>query len=169
MEGVHGSRNGKLPAIAGENSRHKVAKEDCGGRAWGQVFGEVIQRNGSADGELDDFVDEHGGRGIVANAIYGRHDARIVHDLEIVSPGAGAREEVVNTLESASSFGKPATSGVSMAPGVVGTNAYRRQREVLQRYSSESGIGIRHGGCRGYRGTLCTAGGTGEAMGRETK
>lgn len=89
LQGVKGGGQDELPAVAGKDGIIYLLKEDGGGRARGQRLGRLVYGEGEGDGELDDLVEEDGGRGEVTVMAGRGHDARVVHDLESQSQGQG--------------------------------------------------------------------------------
>lgn len=92
---------------------------------------------------------------MVAEAVYWGHDARIVHDLGMVSGGVegalpsplgGACPRTRMSIEFwKTSCAQALADGLAM----VRERSYCNQREVLQGHPSERRIGVRHGGVGG--------------------
>lgn len=85
LQGVEGSGEDELPAVAREDGIVYLLEEDGGGGAGSKLLGRVVYGKGKGHGELDDLVEEDGGRGEVAVMAGRGHDARVVHDLHGVS------------------------------------------------------------------------------------
>ena len=83
LQGVEGGRDGEFPSVAGEDGGVEVVEKNGDGGGGGEGQGDVVERDGEGDGELDDLVEEDGGRGEVAGGAVEGHDARVVHYLSL--------------------------------------------------------------------------------------
>lgn len=81
LQRVKRRRHRHLPPVAREDGIVDLLEHDGRGGAGRKRLGGLVDGEGEGDGELDDLVEEDGGRGEVAVVARGGHDARVVHDL----------------------------------------------------------------------------------------
>lgn len=70
----------QLPPIGRKHGIVDLLKEHRRRRAGRQRLGRLVQTQRQGNGQLDNFVEEDGGRGKVSMVAGGRHDAAVVHD-----------------------------------------------------------------------------------------